>query len=747
MITTTFDPRDNNARTYRLFVASLLLALSLTVASSNGQTLAFRQHAVDAESAYSAGAAIDVNHDGKLDIATGGVWYESPTWKKHTVREVEFIRGRFDDYSCLPLDVNNDGWTDFLISNYRSQKLGWIEHPGAKLGPWTEHVVERPGPMETGRLADVDGDGRLDLLPNGRDFAAWWEIVVPKTNGGKPAFVRHDLPAEIVGHGIGWGDINGDGRSDLVGPNGWLEAPEDRRAGRWHWHAEFDLDRDASMPILVTDVDRDGDADLVWGRGHRTGLWWLEQSLDQGMRRWTPHAIDTSWSQPHTVELGDLDGDGRPEVVAGKRFLGHDGKDPGEWDPLVIYWYRFLPATRTWQRGMISPEGGPAGFDVDPKLVDLDGDGDLDVLAPGRSGLYWFENLRIGGISAGDATVSPAAPPLYLDHNKLLTLRTADGKESNVATAADWGRRRAHIKAHVEAVMGPLPDPSRRVPLETKTVVEQDAGKYTRLKISFATEPGDRVPAWLLVPKGLKKPAPAMLCLHQTTKIGKDEPAGLGGLPHLHYAHELAERGYVCIVPDYPSFGEYPYDFREPQHTHASGSMKAIWNNVRAIDVLETRPEVDRQKIGIIGHSLGGHNAIFTAFFDQRLRAVVISCGFTAFPDYMKGNLAGWTSNRYMPRIRDVYGNDAARVPFYFTELVGAMAPRPFFTNSPTRDDNFDVSGVRKVIASAGEVYNLLEASDNLRAEYPDAGHDFPDATRQAAYEWLDAKLRGKEKK
>src|SRR5262249_6532397 len=154
-----------------------------------------------------------------------------------------------------------------------------------------------------------------------------------------------------------------------------------------------------------------------------------------------------------------------------------------------------------------------------------------------------------------------AAPPLYPDHNHLLTLRTPDGKESTIATAADWGRRRAQIKAHVESVMGPLPDPSRRVPLDTQITSMVNAGKYYRHAITFASEPGDRVPAWLLIPKGLKKPAPAMLCLHQTTKIGKDEPVGLGGLPHLHYADELAERGYVCIVPDYPSFGEYEYDF------------------------------------------------------------------------------------------------------------------------------------------------------------------------------------------
>ena len=132
--------------------------------------------------------------------------------------------------------------------------------------------------------------------------------------------------------------------------------------------------------------------------------------------------------------------------------------------------------------------------------------------------------------------------------------------------------------------------------------------KYLRRKVTFTPEPGDRVPAWLLIPRGLPADgtAPAMLCLHQTNKVGKDEPVGLGGSPELPYAHELAERGFVCIVPDYPSFGEYKYDFKTQGAHYPSGSMKAIWNNMRALDLLETIPQVDKTRIGAIGHSLGG---------------------------------------------------------------------------------------------------------------------------------------------
>jgi pimeloyl-ACP methyl ester carboxylesterase len=300
----------------------------------------------------------------------------------------------------------------------------------------------------------------------------------------------------------------------------------------------------------------------------------------------------------------------------------------------------------------------------------------------------------------------------------------------------------------MQLVMGRVPEPVQRVPLDVQIISEEPADGYLRRKITFASEPGDRVPAWLLLPpKALTaKPATlsAMLCLHQTTKIGKDEPAGLGGLPNLHYAHELAQRGYICIVPDYPSFGDYRYDFSPMKGMHYdSGSMKAIWNNMRAVDVLESIPAVHPDRIGVIGHSLGGHNALFTAVFDLRLNAVVSSCGFTPFHDYYGGKLAGWTSDRYMPKIRDVFQNDPDKVPFDFYEIVAALAPRAFFSNSPTNDSNFDVNGVKKAFAEARKVYDLLGvAEDKLHLDVPESGHDFPPAVREKAYEWMDQQLR-----
>ncbi len=707
--------------------------------------LSFRRHAVNIESTYSASAVMDVNRDGRSDIVCGEWWYEAPTWKPHFLRQVQKIRGRYDDYAHLPLDVNQDGWPDYVSANIRSQTIFWVEHPGASLGEWTKHMISTPGGMETARLVDVDGDGTPDVLPNcvrtldGKPFAAWWELVTKRDAIGntQPEWIRHELPAEVAGHGIGFGDINGDGRNDIVGPRGWIEAPPDRRTDRWVWHRQFDLGPDCSIPILVYDVDCDGDNDLIWGRGHNIGLFWMEQTRDQDDQpEWRRHAIDTSWSQAHSLLLADLDNDNRPELIAGKRYMGHEGRDPAEFDPLVVYWYQFDLKTRTWHRGVISPPG-PAGFGLDPKASDLDGDGDVDIVGPGRSGLYWFENLLIGD---GQPTPPPAVPH-YADHSRLLVVSDPQNQLRPVRSPADWALRRSHLLVGMERAMGLLPSPSRRAALSVETAETIVEKEYVRHSITFVSEPGDRVPAYLLIPKKLQGTGPAMLCLHQTTRAGKDEPAGLYGRQALHYAHELAARGYVCLVPDYPSFGDYDYDFRVQGEHYDSGSMKAIWNNLRAVDLLQTLPEVDQDRIGCIGHSLGGHNALFTAAFDQRLRVVVSSCGFTAFHADDSGNLASWTSDRYMPRICNTYDNDPNRVPFDFYEVVSALAPRPVFINAPLHDSDFDVAGVRKVVTEASKVYELLGANGRLHAVYPNSDHDFPDEVRHSVYEWLDRNL------
>jgi dienelactone hydrolase len=304
-----------------------------------------------------------------------------------------------------------------------------------------------------------------------------------------------------------------------------------------------------------------------------------------------------------------------------------------------------------------------------------------------------------------------------------------------------WQDRRAQTLESMQLVMGPLPDRSDLESLDVEVLQTVRVDGIERRRISYLAEQGDRVPAYLLIPEGLVNPAPAMLCLHQTTAIGKNEPAGLGGKPDLHYGLELAKRGYVTLIPDYPGFGDNEFD--PYTHGYASASMKGIWNHMRAVDLLEELPEVDGDRIGCIGHSLGGHNTLFVAAFDERLQVMVSSCGFNAFSKYMGGDLVTWSSKYYMPRVAERYGNDPALMPWDFSDVVAALAPRALFVNAPLHDNNFEVSGVRDCVESAMLAYQAQGAGDRLVATYPDTGHDFPASVRESAYSFIDAVLRG----
>jgi hypothetical protein len=353
----------------------------------------FRKHALDA-GANEAAAVADINRDGRLDIVAGENWYEAPDWKKHRLREIGFQNGYVDDFSNHALDVNGDSFPDIVACSWFSKQLRWFENPRRFDGElanvlWKERVIETGFNYELSLLADVDGDGKAqELLPNygSSNEVAWFEVV-------KGQFVRHAVgrvPNVRGLHGIGAGDLSGDGKPDILTAHGWFEAPADARAGAWTWRDDARADKITRQcsPLFAQDVNNDGRRDLVFGSAHAFGLYWLG---NRGSGQWREHTIDDSWSQAHAFHLVDLDRDGRLDIVTGKRYLAHD-IDPGAYEPLGLYWYR-LNADGTHTKHVIDYNTKTGGGMQIP-VVDIDGDGDLDLVAPGKSGLYLFEQVN-----------------------------------------------------------------------------------------------------------------------------------------------------------------------------------------------------------------------------------------------------------------------------------------------------------------------------------------------------------------
>ena len=289
--------------------------------------------------------------------------------------------------------------------------------------------------------------------------------------------------------------------------------------------------------------------------------------------------------------------------------------------------------------------------------------------------------------------------------------------------------------------MGEFPK-QPRPDLRVKVLEENSFPGFVRRKITYEAMAGDPVPAYLLLPTAPGR-HPAVLALHPTGPLGKRIVMGEGDRPNRNYAEELALRGYVVLAPDYPTMGDPQADAYELGYV--SGAMKGIYNHSRGVDLLASLDQVDPESIGAIGHSLGGHNALFVALFDERVKVVVSSCGFNSFFQYYGGDLTGWSSSKYMPRIAERYGKDPARMPFDFTEILAALAPRPVFINAPVDDSNFEVTGVYNCLRAARPVYEqIFDAGDKLVSEHPTCGHDFPPDVRERAYDFLDRYLSGR---
>jgi hypothetical protein len=369
--------------------------------------IAFLVHRLGSDHAEGI-SLLDMNGDGFVDILSGAYWYENPgasggEWKQHQFRTVATHNEFVSDCGEWIVDVDHDGLPDLVTTGWITNGVWWFRNPGPKATAagemWKAEKITDSYDTEGGAFGDINGDGKPDLaLAHYNKSGVLWIDF----SGDKPRVHKLGGRAED-GHGIGIADINGDGKADVLTTHGWFDQT-DADHDQWTWHGDWDLG-DTGFPILGYDVNHDGKMDLIYGQGHGYGLYWLEQGGTQDHRTWTRHTIDESFSQSHALALIDIDGDGVPELITGKRYRGHSGADPGSYDPLVVYAYK-LPTKQQFDAGAKDPVftryalsvNGTATAGTQFVAADFDHDGDIDLASAGKLGAHVFENLKINNV-------------------------------------------------------------------------------------------------------------------------------------------------------------------------------------------------------------------------------------------------------------------------------------------------------------------------------------------------------------
>ena len=337
----------------------------------------------------------DFNKDGILDVSAGRNWYAGPDYVARPIRAIEeFGKDYQENNGEHAVDVDGDGWLDIVAGSFVPQEVHWYKNPGkdalaiGKLWP-KKLLHETAKQNEITYLHDFNGDGKPEYVANSwnaKNQQLIWKIKF----GGPNPMMQKCTVGDANGHGIGFGDVNGDGREDILFQDGWYERPDgDPLAQPWTLHKDWTY-KHASCPMIVTDLNEDGLNDVIWGSGHDYGVYWMEQLPPvDGKTQWKQHVIDKSWSQAHALAWVDLDGDGKKDLITGKRVRAHSGRDPGAKEPPSIYYYTWDKTTLTFTRKLIV-EGVGTGLFI--RTADLDKNGKLDIVVSGKSGTYLLFN-------------------------------------------------------------------------------------------------------------------------------------------------------------------------------------------------------------------------------------------------------------------------------------------------------------------------------------------------------------------
>ena len=365
--------------------------------NKKARQVVFRKHILSNIFVSEGVATGDVNRDGKMDILAGNYWFRAPGWKRNLIHTdtLNPVPGYSTSFLNYSMDVNNDGWIDLIRFDQPGGVCMWYENPQNKKQLWQAHLILKTAGNENPAFADVDRDGRMDIICNDiiTKEVIWLKSPATKND---TLWLRHiisndpGLGTDKYTHGLGWGDINKDGKNDVIIKSGWWQSPENVNTSNWQFHkADFGAD---CANMFMLDADKDGDGDIISSSAHDYGIWWYEQQQnDNGNPEWIKHTISKIFSESHALALEDINGDGYPDLVTGKRYYAHNGGDPGGHEPAVLYWYEFMPEKiPTWIPHLIDTNSG-IGLSI--VVQDINNDKKKDIIISNKKGVFFFEQL------------------------------------------------------------------------------------------------------------------------------------------------------------------------------------------------------------------------------------------------------------------------------------------------------------------------------------------------------------------
>lgn len=368
------------------------------LAQTPGEEVKFTKHHLWDEFYTEAITVADVNKDGKMDIIAGARWFEAPEWKAHDIwkhKKFDYTKWYSDSFLNFAIDINEDGWMDLVCFDFPGTQVYWFENPKGADTFWKRYMIDSIAHNESPMAVDINGDGKKDLVFSNEKTGQmnWFNAVV---KNGKVNWQRYPISAANVNepgmfaHGLGWGDINGDGINDVIIRSGWWQAPGKVGNEPWKFH-KADLGASCAQ-MIVYDFDSDGDNDVLTSSAHDYGVWWHEQVKDSaGQVAFKKHNIDTTFSEAHSVVLQDINGDGLPDFITGKRFYSHQGKGPGGQEPAVVYWFEMLKNGANkpvWKRHLIDSN---SGVGIQFVTEDMNKDNKPDFVIGNKNGVFYFE--------------------------------------------------------------------------------------------------------------------------------------------------------------------------------------------------------------------------------------------------------------------------------------------------------------------------------------------------------------------